>query len=114
MSERLTDEELRFLESCTSYAALYIELKAAVEIREQRAEIETTTRAYEGAQQHAENVNTDNVRLRGALLIAKGTIHAMHGDVAWPEYQHSLEMKAINAALKKPDDGCVESRKSNQ
>ncbi len=60
---------------------------------------------------HCDRYSTDNARLResnrgllGALLIAKGTIHAMHSDVAWPEYQHSPEMKAINAALKEADD----------
>lgn len=37
---RLTDEELRFLESPTSYAALYIEQKAAANIRELREYVE--------------------------------------------------------------------------
>lgn len=35
-----------------------------------------------------------------ALLVAKKTIHAFHGDIAWNIYdQHSPEMKKINSAI---------------
>lgn len=34
-----------------------------------------------------------------ALMMAHESIHIWHGDVAWPQYQQSPEMKAINAAL---------------
>jgi len=38
--------------------------------------------------------------LRSALMTAKDTIKALHGDVAWDIYdQHSPEMKRINWAL---------------
>ncbi len=40
--------------------------------------------------------------LYAALLKAKETIHALHGEIAWEIYAlHSPEMKQINAALKK-------------
>lgn len=40
--------------------------------------------------------------LLDALLVAKTTIHALHGDVAWDIYDRcSPEMKTINSAIKK-------------
>ncbi len=36
-----------------------------------------------------------------ALKKARETIYAWHGEVAWPQYQQSPEMKAINSALAK-------------
>lgn len=38
-------------------------------------------------------------KLAKALKKARETIFALHGEVAWPEYQHSPEMKMISAAL---------------
>ena len=40
------------------------------------------------------------ITLRSALMRAKDTIKALHGDIAWDIYdQHSPEMKQINHAL---------------
>ena len=40
-----------------------------------------------------------------ALVTAKETIHAWHGDIAWAEYQESPEMKQINDTLKEVQGG---------
>lgn len=42
-----------------------------------------------------------HAELVAALEKAKETIFAFHGEIAWSEYQHSPEMKIINAALAK-------------
>jgi hypothetical protein len=46
-----------------------------------------------------ETLERANAKLKGALSTAWATIHALHGYVGWNEYQHSPEMKEINAAL---------------
>lgn len=48
-------------------------------------------------------MNEDNAEkeLLEALRTAHRTIFALHGEIAWPEYQHSPEMKKINGALRK-------------
>ena len=38
-----------------------------------------------------------------ALLDAKETIHAWHGEAGWDMYQHSPEMKRLNAAIAKAE-----------
>lgn len=38
-----------------------------------------------------------------ALKVARETIKALHGDIGWAEYQHSPEMRAIDAAVYKAE-----------
>lgn len=46
-----------------------------------------------------EQLEDENARLRDALKTARGVIKIFHGEPAWSEYQHSPEMRQINAAL---------------
>lgn len=67
-STSLTDEELRFLESATSYAALYIEHKAAAEIRELRGDNAKLCNWKIKYGRHIKNIEAANARLRAALV----------------------------------------------
>lgn len=46
-----------------------------------------------------------NGKLRAALVKAHETIQALHGPLAWVEYQQSPEMKIINEALSNAKTG---------
>ncbi len=46
-----------------------------------------------------------------ALQVAKDTIKIWHGEVAWPEYQHSPEMDKINTALSSREGGAQQPTK---
>lgn len=40
-----------------------------------------------------------------ACRVARAALHVWHGDPGWPQYQESLEMKTINAAIAIADGG---------
>ena len=59
---------------------------------------QTAKADYSAKIQQAE---ADTKRLVESLKEAIEVIHMFHGDEAWPEYQHSPEMKRFRAAIDK-------------
>ena len=50
-----------------------------------------------------DRLKEQNAELLAALIDAKETIKAWHGEDAWDLYQHSPEMKRINEAIQKAE-----------
>lgn len=59
--------------------------------------------AFEESKAKANNWRETVDELLAALEQAYDTIKALHGEIAWDEYQHSPEMKCINAAIQKAE-----------
>jgi hypothetical protein len=77
---------------------------AAIQVLESRATVLYTEGEINWYREVYAKLKTIYNDHRKALFRARDTIKALHGEVAWPEYQHSPEMKEINEVLR----GCVE------